>query len=350
MLVLTGFFRAVNLSLMSTDSPQRIMQFAWGFAPPLILAVASRNRVFDFLDAAEHSVEEVAELTNGSIRGWRAILNCLVGLDFLTKKNGRYQTTPESSTYLVTTKPTYIGGFFRHISQQLLPSWLNLEEIVRTGKPAARGRDRAEAEKFFADFVGDLFSLSYPAALTLAQNLKLKEASSELRVLDIATGSGVWGIALAQQSEHVQVSAVDLPLVLEVTRKTTARFGLLTRFEFLPGDILEVEFPSGYDVATLGQILHTEGETRSRALLKKVYDALKPGGTIAIAEFTPNADRTGPVQSLVFAVNMLVNSAEGDTYPFKQVAGWLEEAGFVDARELPAPGTAPLILASRAST
>ena len=135
------------------------MQFAWGFAPPLILEVAIRNRVFDFLDAAEHSVEEVAELTNGSIRGWRAILNCLVGLDFLTKKNGRYQTTPESSTYLVTTKPT-----------------------------------------------------------------------------------------------------------------------------------------------------------------------------------------------LVFAVNMLVNSAEGDTYPFKQVAGWLEEAGFVDARDLPAPGTAPLILASRALT
>ena len=62
------------------------MQFAWGFAPPLILEVAIRNRVFDFLDAAEHSVEEVAELTNGSIRGWRAILNCLVGLDFFDEE------------------------------------------------------------------------------------------------------------------------------------------------------------------------------------------------------------------------------------------------------------------------
>jgi hypothetical protein len=61
---LTGFFRAVNLSLMSADSPQRIMQFAWGFAPPLILEVAIRNRVFDFLDATEHSIEDVAELTN----------------------------------------------------------------------------------------------------------------------------------------------------------------------------------------------------------------------------------------------------------------------------------------------
>src|ERR1700737_3328124 len=71
-----------------------------------------------------------------------------------------------------------------------------------------------------------------PAVNTLGQYLNLKEATSQVRVLDIATGSGVWGIALAQQSEHVQVSAVDWPIVLEVTRQMTARFGLTGRFEF----------------------------------------------------------------------------------------------------------------------
>ena len=140
--------------MSSADSPEHIMRVAWGFAPPLIVEVAIRNRVFDFLDTAAHSVDEVAEFANGSIRGWRAILNCLVGLGFLAKTNGRYRTTPESSTYLVTTKPAYVGGFFRHISKQLLPSWLNLEEIVRTGTPAARGRDRTEAEIFFCGFRG----------------------------------------------------------------------------------------------------------------------------------------------------------------------------------------------------
>jgi 3-hydroxy-5-methyl-1-naphthoate 3-O-methyltransferase len=114
--------------------------------------------------------------------------------------------------------------------------------------------------------------------------------------------------------------------------------------------MLEVAFPAGHDIATLGQILHTQGETPSRTLLKRVYAALKPGGTVAIAEFTPNSDRTGPPPSLIFAVNMLVKTAEGDTYPFEQVAGWLKEAGFVDVRELPAPGFAPLILANRGST
>jgi 3-hydroxy-5-methyl-1-naphthoate 3-O-methyltransferase len=333
-----------------SNSPERIMQFAWGFAPPLTIEVAIRNRVFDFLDTTPHTVQEVAEYAKGSTRGWRAVLNCLVGLDLLAKESLRYRTTPESSMYLVTTKPSYMGGFFKHISKQLIPSWLNLEEIVRTGKPEGRVNDRAKGEQFFAEFVNDLFPLSYPAVNTLGQYLNLKEATSQVRVLDIATGSGVWGIALAQQSEHVQVSAVDWPIVLEVTRQMTARFGLTSRFEFLAGDLLEVEFPERCDVATLGHILHSEGETRSRALLKKVNDALKPGGTIAIAEFTPNSDRTGPPQSLIFAVNMLVNTDVGDTYPFEQVAGWLEEAGFVNARELPSAGPAPLILANRSLT
>jgi len=333
-----------------SNSPERIMQFAWGFAPPLTIEVAVRNRVFDFLDTTPHTVQEVAEYVKGSTRGWRAVLNCLVGLDLLAKESLRYRTTPESSMYLVTTKSSYVGGFFRHISNQLIPSWLDLEEIVRTRKPEGRVNDRATGEEFFAEFVNDLFPLSYPAVNTLGQYLNLKEATSQVRVLDIATGSGVWGIALAQQSKHVMVSAVDWPIVLEVTRQMTARFGLTSRFEFLAGDLLEVEFPKRCDVATLGHILHSEGETRSRALLKKVNNALKSGGTIAIAEFTPNSDRTGPPQSLIFAVNMLVNTEVGDTYPFEQVAGWLEEAGFVNPRELPSAGPAPLILANQRLT
>jgi hypothetical protein len=59
---------------------------------------------------------------------------------------------------------------------------------------------------------------------------------------------------------------------------------------------------------------------------------------------------SGPPQSLIFAVNMLVNTEVGDTYPFGQVAGWLEEAGFVNARELPSACPAPLILANRSLT
>jgi len=327
--------------------PDRIMQMAWGFAPPLLLEVAIRHRVFDYLDGAAHTAEEVAADTRGSVRGWTAVLNALAGLDFLRKEGDRYVTTPESSTFLVTTKPSFCGGLLRHTTRHLIPSWLHLEETVRTGMPPGAVNQADHGETFFAEFVSDIFNTSYPSARTLAAHLALEKKAAPVRALDVATGSGVWGIALAQSSPNVHVTAVDWPGVLPITGQHAEKFGVASRFTYLPGDILTVDYPADYDVATLGHILHSEGEARSRALLRKMHGALKPGGTIAIAEFTPNAERTGPPHTLIFAVNMLVHTEHGNTYPFAEVSGWLREAGFVDARELPCPGPAPLILATR---
>jgi hypothetical protein len=49
-----------------------------------------------------------------------------------------------------------------------------------------------------------------------------------------------------------------------------------------------------------------------------------------------------------FAVNMLVDTDNGDTYSFAEISSWLAEAGFVDARMVAAPGPSPLILATKA--
>jgi len=82
-------------------------------------------------------------------------------------------------------------------------------------------------------------------------------------------------------------------------------------------------------------------------LLRKTFRALAPGATIAVAEFLVNADRTGPLNGLFFALNVLVNTDCGDTYSFEEIGGWLKEAGFTDARTLEAPGPSPLILATK---
>jgi hypothetical protein len=145
----------------------------------------------------------------------------------------------------------------------------------------------------------------------------------------------------------VHVTSVDWPGVLPVTRKTVARFGLFDRFTFVEGDLQQADFGAGHDIATLGHILHSEGVERSKELLAKTHKALAPGGTIAIAEFLVNADRTGPVQGLIFAINMLVNTDSGGTYSFEEISAWLLEAGFTDPRTLATHGPSPLILATK---
>jgi len=329
-------------------TPARISQFVWGGVPPLVLEAAIRHRVFDVLDAGAKTIQEVQHETGASERGLAAIMNVLVGLEFLEKDGqGRYSLAPDSAAFLVSTKPAFLGGIYRHLSRQLLPNFLQLNEVVATGRPAKAVNQQSEGGEFFVDFVNDLFPMNYPAAQALAGHLSLNSSGRELRVLDLAAGSGVWGIALAQKSECVHVTVVDWPEVIPVTQKNAARFGLGNRFSFTSGDLLKADFGDNYAVATLGHILHSEGRERSQALLEKVFRALAPGGTIAIAEFLVNPERTGPLSGLLFAVNMLVNTQNGDTYSVEEIGGWLKKAGFVNTRTLDAPGASPLILATK---
>ncbi|MGI8605280.1 MAG: methyltransferase family protein [Verrucomicrobiales bacterium] len=186
--------------------------------PPLIIEAAVNLSIFDALDTGPKTVEEIGQRAGASARGLRAIADALVSFDLLSKEGDRYELTPESSTFLVSTKPSFQGGFFRHISSQLIPKWLHLNEVVRSGKPARAVNDEREGIEFFEKFVEDIFPMSYPAVLALAAELRLAEAVHEVCVLDIASGSGVWGIGLAQASPRVKVTALDWLDVLKVTR------------------------------------------------------------------------------------------------------------------------------------
>lgn len=329
-------------------TPERLMQMGWAYSAPLAIEAGVRLGVFDSLNGKTKTAEEIASATNCSLRGMSILLNMLVGFNFLQKSSGgAYGLTPESDAFLISTKPGFMGGLFKHMSQQLLPKWLHLTEVVRTGKPTRNIETEAEAANFFKEFVEDILPMSFPSAKALAENLNVRNADGEVSVLDLAAGSGVWGIALAQASPKVKVRAVDFADVLPVTQQVTKKFGVGDRFTFVPGDLLEADFGSGHKVATLGHILHSEGPKRSQLLLNKTLKALAPGGTISIAEFLVNEDRTGPVSGLIFAANMLVNTSEGNTYSFEEIRDWLHKAGFENVRTMDCPGPSPLILADR---
>ncbi len=329
-------------------TPERIMQMAWGYAVTLILEAGIRNKIFDTIESGPKTVDEVAAATGGSKRGLRSVMNALVGLDLL-KKNGsdKYELTPESAAFLVSNKPSFMGGMAAHTSNQLIPSWLQLSEVVATGKPASSVNRQDGGEAFFQELVSNIFSMSYAPAKALAQHLAFGDSGAPVRVLDLGAGSGVWSIALAQSSPRVKVTAVDFPGVLPITQKHADRFGLGDRYTMVPGDLGTVDFGRNHNVITIGHILHSEGEERSKKLLRKCFDALAPGGTIAIQEFLVDSDRTGPPMSLIFAVNMVVNTDNGDTWSFEEISGWLKEIGFTNPRLLDTPGPSPLILATK---
>ena len=329
-------------------TPERLQQFGFAYAPPLIISAAVNNKVFDTLQGGPKTVEQLKKETGGSVRGLRAIMDALVGLELLKKdRQSRYSLTAESEAFLVSEKPGTLAGFFGSILPVMISRWLRLTDTVRDGRPPVAVNQETEGTEFFSQLVETIIPMSYPAAQKLADHLKVAKTKEHVRVIDVAAGSGIWGIAVAQRSPHVRVTAVDWAGMIPTTKRITEKFGARHRFEFIEGDLSEANFGSGYDLATLGHILHSEGEQRGRQLLKKISRALKSGGTIAIAEWLVNDDRTKPLPSLMFSVQMLVNTEKGDTFSFNEIKKWLEDAGFKKVRKLEAPGPSPLILATK---
>jgi precorrin-6B methylase 2 len=329
-------------------TPERLQQFGFAYAPPLIISAAVNNRVFDTLGGGAKTVEQVEKETGASARGLRAIMDALVGLELLKKdRQSRYSLTPESQAFLTGDRPGSLAGFFGSILPVMASRWLRLTDIVRDGRPAVAVNQETEGTEFFSQLVETIIPMSHASAQKLADHLKVAKAKEQVRLIDLAAGSGIWGIAVIQKSPRVRVTALDWPGMIPTTKRVTEKFRVRDRFDFIEGDLLEANFGSAYDVATLGHILHSEGEQRSRQLLKKTFRALKSGGTIAIAEWLVNDERTRPLPSLMFAVQMLVNTEKGGTFSFNEIKQWLEDAGFKRVRKLRAPGPSPLILATK---
>ena len=127
--------------------------------------------------------------------------------------------------------------------------------------------------------------MSYPGARKLGDHLKIPKAKEQLRVIDIAAGSGIWGIAVAQRSPQVRVTAVDwagmIPTTKPITENLVCAIVSISLKETCQRQTLAVATIS----RRLVHILHSEGEQRDRRLLKETFRALKSGRTIAVAEW-----------------------------------------------------------------
>ena len=76
--------------------------------------------------------------------------------------------------------------------------------------------------------------------------------------------------------------------------------------------------------------------------------AVKPGGTLVIAERFPDPERRTAVPALLFALNMLLHTTDGTTWTIPEFTDWLSAAGFTNVRTMPSPGPDPLLIATRA--
>ncbi|MDH4163829.1 MAG: acetylserotonin O-methyltransferase [Nitrospirota bacterium] len=295
------------------DAAAAFAQLWGGFRASRVLLTANNLRIFEQVGAGT-SASGLASVLRTDLRATEILLDALAALGLLKKQKVTYSLTPLAKQFLLPGSPAYQGDMLRH-ADTLWKSWSGLDEVVRSGMPNRTG------ERDHDVFIRAMHNNALPRVRQVISALDLRGVR---QALDLGGGPGTYSIALAKKG--IAVTLFDLPNTIDVAREIVRTAGA-KKISFRGGDFHFDDIGGPYDLVLLSQILHSHGPLENRALLAKTFEALAPGGTIAVHEFSLDDDRAGPLPGALFSVNMVVNTSEGRSYTAREIGSWLREAG-----------------------
>jgi len=310
-------------------SPALVFDTINAFQRTEALRAAIELDLFSHLVEGRRTAEQLGDACGASPRGTRILVDYLATLGFLDKHDNQYGLTPDAQVFLTRQSPAYMGQALEFLlTPQLRESFRLLPEAVRRGGTAVSDEGTVSHDNpVWVAFARGMAGLMQLPAKLLA-DLVGGDRQRPWRVLDVAAGHGMFGIAIAQQYPNARITALDWANVLAVAQENADRAGLASRFTQRPGSAFDIDWGGSYDLVLLTNFLHHFDLPTCETLAAKAFAALAPGGRAMTLEFIPNADRISPPGTAGFALVMLATTARGDAYTFAEYDALFTRAGF----------------------
>lgn len=311
--------------------PDDLNDLARSFMPARALLTALELDVFTAV-AEGAPAEKVAQRIGAANRATEMLLNALVSLKLLEKRDGAFFNSAASARFFAEGSPDNARPGLLHTAN-LWKRWSTLTDAVREGTAVApRVRDADWAMTFIA-------AMDRNARERAGSVVKTVASPAIRRVLDLGGGSGAYSIALARAVPGLHAEILDTADVVPLTQQYIRQAGLADRISTRVGDMLSDSLGEGYDLVLVSAICHMFSPDDNRALLERVFNALAPNGQIVVQDFILEPDKTAPRAAALFALNMLVGTTAGSTYSEGEYANWLHDAGFTGVRRVRFPGS-----------
>src|SRR3954447_10792706 len=199
---------------MADPTPDLFLDAVLGFQKTAALKAALALDLFTVVGQESGDRDRIAARTGASERGIRILCDYLTVQGFLTKTQDRYGLTPASEVFLTTTSRAWMGSVVEFLaSPEMIGLWLDDPvSYVRNGGAVGLG-SLAPDHPVWVKFARAMVPFMRPVADAVAQTVRGWPTAPK-RVLDIAAGHGLFGIALAQAISGVQITAVDWSAVL----------------------------------------------------------------------------------------------------------------------------------------
>ena len=149
-----------------------------------------------------------------------------------------------------------------------------------------RARFDADVDRFSNLETGQTAVIDAPLALELIAEAAGAVTPQARDLLDVGCGAGNYALKLLERLPGMNVTLLDLSLPM--IERAAKRVSMVTQGRVTPwqGDIREVEvLPGSIDVVTASAVFHhLRGEAEWRGVFEKLYRALRPGGSLWIAD------------------------------------------------------------------
>lgn len=316
--------------------PVNLVDLASRYWESAALNAAVSLGLFEVLAEKALSAREVCERLGSSPQHTEALLDSLCGLQVLQKQQDTYAIPEALRPLLDPASPDCLLSALR-FNGDLFGLWLKLPDCVRNGEPALPGNPHlGQDPERMKRFVQGMHSRAGIMARGVIPCLTVPPGS---RILDVGGGPGTFSLKLLEQDETLTATVLDLPPVVAAAAEIHAGHPALERLRFLGGDYHSTPFPGDQDFVLYSGALHQEPEAGIHELFRRMRGALAPDGTLCVVDLMLDPDRTTPVYSALFQLNMMLMRPSSRTYSTDRLDTLLRETGFAPQAPESVPGT-----------
>ena len=326
---------------------ERVNEMSRNFWNSAVLRAGIKLNVFCLLQNQALSGDEVAQACGANRRFMGAFLEACTALGLLDRKGESYTDSAQAQAFLVPGKPTYVGDLVLHITNYW-HTWGKLDQLIKEGRtelPFENGF--VDASTYWTNYM-----LGQHNRATAGQNEYLVQSvqlEGRRKMLDLGGGAASYSIALCAANPQLRADVVDQEEPLAIASPLVDAAGLQDRITLVPGDFNTVQLAADYDVVLVSGVVLIKSQADCRAVFRRALGALRPGGLLIVQDFM-RVDHSAGRSFLDTMMDMYVvvafDPGAGDRFG-DEVAGWLEDEGFVNTRQIPLPTHLALVLADK---
>jgi SAM-dependent methyltransferase len=269
------------------------------------------------------SADAIAKKLSYDTTAVAKLLNVLVSSKYLRHNAGAYSLAPVSRKWLLESSKSSLRDniLYRPLEWEAFD---RMEGFIRTGE-FYDVHSNMPAE-YWPIYQRGMRSLARMSAAEVALRTPIAPAAKDM--LDVGGSHGLYSVQFCLRYPNLNAVVLDLPAAIQSAKPLLAEAGMNGRVVHRAGDALTEDLgQEAWDLVFMSQIVHHFDAPGNQSLFKKVAQALRPGGVLAIVEMLrpevpSSTNQTSAVLDLLFAA-----TSRSGTWSKQELESWQIGAG-----------------------